>query len=131
MRTTATVPLPLMSNLTTCLATLGKVAGDKGISKTKSKQQSACSNCMHQPVTSWGNPCSTCMHKPVKCMHWTVMSQADACSYCTGSVVLILSQIYLGSFKLCFHWQCFKAKNASNSDMRQSLLYLPWPPWAT
>jgi hypothetical protein len=38
-----------------------KVAGDKGISETKSKQQSPCSNCMHQPVMSWGNPCSTCL----------------------------------------------------------------------
>jgi hypothetical protein len=25
----------------------------KGISETKSKQQSPCSNCMHRPVTSW------------------------------------------------------------------------------
>jgi len=31
-----------------------KVAGDKGISETKSKQ-SPCSNCMHRPVTSWSN----------------------------------------------------------------------------
>jgi len=29
-----------------------KVAGDKGISETKSKQQRPCSNCMHRPVTS-------------------------------------------------------------------------------
>ncbi len=28
-----------------------KVSGDKGISETKSKQQSPCSNCMHWPVT--------------------------------------------------------------------------------
>jgi len=32
--------------------TIAKVAGDKGISEMKSKQQSPCSNCMHQPVTS-------------------------------------------------------------------------------
>jgi len=77
-----------------CLLQL-KVAGDKGISKTKSKQQSPCHNCMHWPVMSWGNACSTCMHKPVRCMHWPVMSEADACSYCMGSVVLIWLQIYL------------------------------------
>ena len=29
-----------------------KVGGDKGISETKSKQQSPCSNCMHRPVMS-------------------------------------------------------------------------------
>ncbi len=34
-----------------------------GISETKSKQQSPCSNCMHQPVMWWGNSCSRCMHK--------------------------------------------------------------------
>ena len=33
-------------------ASNNKVAGDKGISETKSKQQRPCSNCMHQPVTS-------------------------------------------------------------------------------
>jgi hypothetical protein len=65
-----------------------KVAGDKGISETKSKQQSPCSNCMHQPVTSWGN---------VRCMHWPVMSQANACTYCLGSKVSSLSQTYLYS----------------------------------
>jgi hypothetical protein len=48
-----------------------KVAGDKGISETKSKQ-SPCSNCMHQPLMSWGNECSTCMHKPVMCMNQPV-----------------------------------------------------------
>ena len=74
-----------------------KVAGDKGISETKSKQQSPCSNCMHRLVMSWVNACSTSMHKPVRCMYQPVMSQADACSYCMGSVVLILSWIYLYS----------------------------------
>jgi hypothetical protein len=72
-----------------------KVAGDNGISETKSKQQSPCSNCMHQPVTSCGNACSTCMYKPVRCMHQPVMSQVNPCTYCMGSVVLISSRIYL------------------------------------
>ncbi len=36
-----------------------------------------------------------CKHNPVRCMYQPVTSQADACSYCMGSVVLILSQIYL------------------------------------
>ncbi len=62
-----------------------KVGGDKGISETKSEQQSPCSNCMHRPVTPWGNACSTWMHKPVRCMHRPVTSQADACTYCMGS----------------------------------------------
>jgi len=35
----------------------------------KLKQQSTCSNCMHQPVTPWGNACSMCMYWPVMCMH--------------------------------------------------------------
>jgi hypothetical protein len=35
------------------LAGLTKVAGDKGISEEKSKQQSPCSNCMHQLMMSW------------------------------------------------------------------------------
>ncbi len=74
-----------------------KVAGDKGISETKSKEQSPCSNCMPQPVMSWCNACRTCMHKPVRCMHLPVTSQADACSYCMGSVDLILSWINLYS----------------------------------
>jgi hypothetical protein len=74
-----------------------KVAGGKGISETKSKQQSPCSNCMHQPVMPWGNACSTCMHWPVMCMHWPVMSQANACTYCMGSKVPSLSRIYLYS----------------------------------
>ncbi len=74
-----------------------KVAGDKGISKTKLKQQSPCSNCMHQTVPSWGSASITCMHKPVRCMHWSVTSQADACIYCMGSKVSSLSQIYLYS----------------------------------
>ncbi len=58
-----------MSNKKTHSETDDKVAGDKGISNTKSKQQSPCSNFMHRPVTSWGNACSTCIHKPERCMH--------------------------------------------------------------
>jgi len=77
--------------------TIAKVAGDKGISEMKSKQQSPCSNCMHQPVTSWGNAYSTCIHKHVRCMHQPVMPQANACTYWMGSKVLSLSQIYLHS----------------------------------
>jgi hypothetical protein len=57
----------------------------KGISEMKLKQQSPCSNCMHRPVTSWGN---TWMHLPVT-------SQADACTYCMGSKVSSFSRIYL------------------------------------
>jgi hypothetical protein len=45
---------------------------DKGISETKSKQQNPCSNCMHQPVMSWGNACSICMYKHLRCMHQSV-----------------------------------------------------------
>jgi hypothetical protein len=74
-----------------------KVAGDKDISETKSKQQSPCSNCMHRPVMSWGNASCTCIHKPVRCMHRPVMSQADTCTYCMGSKVSSLSRIYLYS----------------------------------
>jgi hypothetical protein len=62
----------------------------KGISVMKSKQQSPCSNCMHQLVTSWGNACSTCIHQPVT-------SHSDACTNCMGSKVPSLSQIYLYS----------------------------------
>ncbi len=74
-----------------------KVAGGEGISQMKSKQQNPCSNCMHWPVTSWGNACSTCMHNHVRFMHQPVMSQADACTYCMGSKVSSLSWIYLYS----------------------------------
>jgi hypothetical protein len=77
---------------------LFKVAGGKGISETKSKQQSSCSNYMHRPLMAGGNECSTCMNKPVRCMHQPVMSQADACTYCMGSKVSSLSQIYLYTF---------------------------------
>jgi hypothetical protein len=44
---------------------------------------------MNQPVMSQANACI--------CMHYPMMSQTDACSYCMGSVVLISSQIYLYS----------------------------------
>jgi len=68
------------------------------------KQQSPCSNCIHRPVMSWGNACSACMHMSVRWMHRPVMSQVDACSYCMGSVILILSQIYLYSSYFDSQW---------------------------
>ncbi len=83
----------------------GIKAGDKGISVTKSKQQSPCSNCMHRPVMSWDNACSTCMHKPVRFLHWPVTSQADACKYCMGCIVSSLSQIYL--YSSFFGWSVY------------------------
>ncbi len=81
-----------------------KVTRVKGTSETKSKQQSPCINCMHQPVTSWVNACSTCIHWPGMCMHRPVTSQANTCTYCMGSKVLSLSRIYLYSsyFALSF-----------------------------
>ncbi len=66
-------------------------AGDKGISQTKSKQQSPCSNCMHRPVTSWGNACSTSMHKLVRCTH-----QLDV----TGRCMHLLHGIQIFKFVL-------------------------------
>ncbi len=30
----------------------------------------------------------------------------------------------------CLHWQSLQSETIGDSDMRQSLLYLPWPPWA-
>ncbi len=87
-----------------------KVVGDKGTSKMKSKQQRPCTNCMHWPVTSWGNACCTwmhkpvrCIHQPVRCMHHPVMSQADACTYCMESKVSSLSRIYLLLQQLWFN----------------------------
>ncbi len=94
----------------------------------KSKQQSPCSNCMQQPVMSWGNTCSTCMHKPMRCMHLPVMSQAnalmsqaDACTYCMGSKVSSLSWIYLYSSQfvfipISFHRCLHKGQNVSGMD---------------
>ncbi len=48
--------------------TVAKVAGDKGMSETKSKQQSPCSNCMHQTMTSCGQ-CMQYMHAYVYEVH--------------------------------------------------------------
>ncbi len=98
-----------------CTVRFCKVAVGKGISKTKSKQQSPCSKCMHQPAMSWGNACSMCMHRPVMCMHQPVMSQADACTYCMGSKVClgytftpstleVLSKI--STAKQCYTYRC-------------------------
>jgi hypothetical protein len=75
----------------------------------RNKKQSPCSNCMHRPVTSWGNACSTCIHQPV--MHrdhsvyynlYAVTSQANACTYCMGSKVSSLSRIYLSPTTLLY-----------------------------
>ncbi len=50
---------------------------------------------MHWPVTSqadaWTSQANACTY----CMHCLMTSQANACSYCMGSVVLIMSWIYL------------------------------------
>jgi hypothetical protein len=73
----------------------------KGISETKSKQQTPCSNCMHQPVMSLANACTSQAYACIFCMHCPMTSQADSCSYCMGSVVLILSWIYLNLQLLC------------------------------
>jgi hypothetical protein len=67
-----------------------QISWSKVISEMKSKQQSPCSNCMHWPVTSWGNACSMYMHRPVT-------SQTDTCTYYMGSKVSSLSRIYLYS----------------------------------
>ncbi len=67
----------------------------KGISETKSKQQSPSSNCMHSPVMSQANACTWQAYACMCCMLCPMMLQADACSYCMGSVVLILPRIYL------------------------------------
>ncbi len=119
-----------------------KVAGDKGISEAKSKQQSPCSNYMHRHVTSWGNACSTCMHKPVRCMHQLMMLQADACTYCMGSKVSNVSRIYLYSsyfvLVLCL-WNpsigiCGYLSVSTQSELRQDnvnkLLKSLWTPEA-
>jgi hypothetical protein len=77
-----------------------KVAGGKGISETKSKQQNPCSkasNYMYRPVMSWGNEYSACMHWPEMYMHRPVTTQADACTYCMGFKLSSLSPIYLYS----------------------------------
>jgi hypothetical protein len=48
----------------------------------------------YRPVMSWGDACSKYMHWPVT--SWAVHMVA-ACTYCMGSKVLSLSQIYLYS----------------------------------
>jgi hypothetical protein len=96
-----------------------KVGGDKGISETKSKQQSPCSNCMQRPVMSWGNACSTCMHKSVRCKHWPVVSQANACAYCMGSKVSSLSRIYLYSS----YFVLYQSKNKIKTSKLLSYLH--------
>ncbi len=85
----------------------------KGIFSTKSKQQSPCSKCMHRPVISQANACTSQACACMYCMHCPVTSQADACSYCMGSVVLILSQIYL---YLQLLWVTFVNDLANRND---------------
>ncbi len=85
----------------------------------KSKQQSPCSKCIHQPVMSWSNACSTYMHKPVRCMHRPVTSQADACTYCMGSKVSSLSWIYLYLQLLCSCCFCILLRQVSINWLRQ------------
>ncbi len=75
-------------------ATAPQSSWSKGISEANLKLLIPCSKCMQQPcdrpVTSQADACMYCNHCPMT-------SQANACSYCMGSVVLILSRIYLYS----------------------------------
>ncbi len=72
-----------------------KVAGAK-VYLRQNQNDSPCCNCMHRPaVTSQANACTSQAYACMYCMHCPMMSQADACSYCMGSIVLILSWIYL------------------------------------
>jgi len=70
----------------------------KGLSETKSKQQSPCSNCIHRPVMSWGNnmvaACTYCMHRPLMSRGNHVVAGG---TYCMGSKVSSLSRMYLYS----------------------------------
>ncbi len=66
----------------------------KGISETNLKLQIPCSKCMHWSVMSQADAFTSQAYACMYCMHCPMMSQADACSYCIGSVVLILSRIY-------------------------------------
>ncbi len=84
----------------------------KGISETKSKQQSPCSNCMHQPVMSWGNACSMCMPRSV------------TCTYCLGSKVSSLSQIYLYSSYFAYYWCC--QQMSSNLNISWQTYFIKW-----
>jgi len=72
-----------------------KSAGDKGISVMRLKHQNPCSKCMHWPVISQADACTSQAYAWIYCMHCPMMSQANACSYCMGSVVLISFWIYL------------------------------------
>jgi hypothetical protein len=62
---------------------------------------------MYWLVMSQANACASQAYVCMYCMHYPMMSQADACSYCTGSVVLISSRIYIYLQLLC-NWS-FKA----------------------
>ncbi len=69
-----------------------------GMSETKLKLQIPCSECMQQPcdhlMMSQSDACSKCMQQPC---YSPMMTQAYECCYCMGSVVSILSRIYLYS----------------------------------
>jgi hypothetical protein len=68
---------------------------------------------MHRPVTSQADACTSqadaCTSQAdacTYCMHCLMTSQAGACNYCIGSVVSILSRIYLYLQLLCKTSQC-------------------------
>jgi len=70
---------------------------------------------MHRPVTSWADACTSQAYACMYCMHCPMTSQADACSYCMGSVVLILSQIYLYLQLLCPQTSCTKVDDITTT----------------
>jgi hypothetical protein len=92
-----------MSNFTSNIQpAIDKVAGVKVFSETNLKLKISCSRCMHhQPVMSQANACTSQAYACMYFMHCPMMSQTDAWSYCMGSVVWILSQIYLYLQLLC------------------------------
>jgi hypothetical protein len=76
----------------------------KGISETKSKQQSQCSNCMHRPVTSQADACTLQAYVCMYCMHCLLQSQADACSLLHGLCCFdFILDILLSPATLFFH----------------------------
>ncbi len=99
----------------------------KGISETKSKWQSPCNYCMHQPVTSQANACTSHAYGCMCCMHCPMTSQADACSYCMGSVVLILSRIYL-YLQLLWAFVIVNHRYLKNIDCLSFVMRLLLPP---
>ncbi len=55
----------------------------------------------HKVAGVQADACTSQAYSCMYCMHCPMMSQADACSYCMGSVVLILSRMYLYLQVLC------------------------------